>query len=112
MSDLVTGEAVALDLRTAALPSRSVAAALDAAAQIALLVVIGLLAAIGSVDVSGALGDALRPPLAEARDDFADEHLDLEHRFVLRAAHPEHAVGWRRQTARLNPLLEQALRIP
>lgn len=59
MSDLVTGEAVALDLRTAALPSRSVAAAIDAAAQIGLLVMIGLLAAIGSVDVSGALGDAL-----------------------------------------------------
>ena len=59
MSDLVTGEAVALDLRTAALPSRSVAAGIDAAAQIGLLVVIGLLAAIGSVDVSGALGDAL-----------------------------------------------------
>lgn len=59
MSDLVTGEAVALDLRTAALPSRSVAAAIDAAAQIGLLLVIGLLAAIGSVDASGALGDAL-----------------------------------------------------
>ncbi len=59
MSDLVTGEAVALDLRTAALPSRSVAAAIDLAAQLGVLLLLGLLAAVGSVDVSGALGDAL-----------------------------------------------------
>ncbi len=59
MSGLVTGEAVALDLRTAALPSRAVAAGLDALVQLALLVVLGLLVAVSSVDVSSAAGAAL-----------------------------------------------------
>ena len=44
-SALVTGEAVALDLRTAALPSRAVAAAIDALAQVLLLLLLVLLAA-------------------------------------------------------------------
>lgn len=59
VNELVTGEAVALDLRLAALPSRAVAAALDALAQLGLLVAIGLLATVGSVDLSGAAGDAI-----------------------------------------------------
>jgi len=48
-SALVTGEAVALDLRTAALPSRAVAAALDALAQLALLLALVLLATVASL---------------------------------------------------------------
>ncbi len=59
MSELVTGEAVALDLRLAALPSRAAAYAIDAAAQLAALLVLGLLVAVSSVDVSDALGSAL-----------------------------------------------------
>ena len=59
MSELVTGEAVALDLRTAALPSRAVAAILDALLQGVLLVVIALLAVASSADLSEAAGQAL-----------------------------------------------------
>lgn len=59
MSQLMTGEAVALDLRLAALPSRAVAAGIDLAVQILVLLVVGLLAEISSVDLSGAAADAL-----------------------------------------------------
>ena len=59
MTELVTGEAVALDLRTAAVPSRAVAAGLDLLLQTALLLVVGGLFAAGSVDVSEAAGQAL-----------------------------------------------------
>ena len=55
MSELVTGEAVALDLRLAALPSRIVAAALDAALQAVVLLIVGILLAVSSVAVDGAL---------------------------------------------------------
>ena len=41
MSQLVTGEAVALDLRTAALPSRVVAGLLDGLLQLLLLAAVG-----------------------------------------------------------------------
>ncbi len=57
--ELVTGEAVALDLRTAALPSRFVASALDGAAQLALFTLLALLAAVSAAGLSEAAGDAL-----------------------------------------------------
>lgn len=59
MSQLVTGEAVALDLRPAALPSRLVAAGLDGLLQLLTLAVVGGIAAAVSVDVSDAAVDAL-----------------------------------------------------
>ena len=59
MSQLVTGEAVALDLRPADLPSRSVAAAVDAALQLVALVVVGAIATAVSFDVSEAAAAAL-----------------------------------------------------
>ena len=59
MSQLVTGEAVALDLRTAALPSRMVAGLVDGLAQLVLLAVIGGIATAVSVDVSSAAAAAL-----------------------------------------------------
>ena len=59
MSQLVTGEAVALDLRRAALPSRVVAAAVDAVLQLVVLAVVGGIATAVSLDVSSALVDAL-----------------------------------------------------
>ena len=59
MSELVTGEAVALDLRTAALPSRALAAALDLLLQVLLLVVVALAFTWSSVGLSSAVGDAL-----------------------------------------------------
>ncbi len=59
MSQLVTGEAVALDLRTAALPSRLVAAAIDALAQLLVLAVVGGIATAVSFDLSAAAVDAL-----------------------------------------------------
>ena len=59
MSQLVTGEAVALDLRPAALPSRIVAAAVDAALQLLVLVVVGAIATAVSLDVSEAAAAAL-----------------------------------------------------
>lgn len=59
MSQLVTGEAVALDLRPAALPSRVVAGAVDALGQLLLLLVAGALATAASLDVSDAAGQAL-----------------------------------------------------
>ncbi len=52
-SQLVTGEAVALDLRTAAVPSRAVAAGIDALAQVVLLV------GLGFAVVSGMSGSSL-----------------------------------------------------
>jgi len=51
---LVTGEAVALDLRPAALPSRLVAAFLDSILQLVVLVVVGGLATAASIDLSPA----------------------------------------------------------
>lgn len=59
MSQLVTGEAVALDLRPAALPSRVVAGAVDAALQLVVLAVLGGLATAVSLDVSAAAAAAL-----------------------------------------------------
>ena len=59
MSQLVTGEAVALDLRTAALPSRFVAGLLDGLLQLALLAAVGGIATAVSLDVSSALAAAL-----------------------------------------------------
>ncbi len=59
MSQLVTGEAVALDLRPAALPSRVLAGALDALLQLVLLLVVGGIAAAVSFDVSPAGAAAL-----------------------------------------------------
>lgn len=58
-SPLVTGEAVALDLRPAALPSRVLAGLVDALLQIALLAVVGGLASAVSLDVSAAATGAL-----------------------------------------------------
>ena len=52
--DLVTGEAVGLDLRPAALPSRLVAGALDTLLQFALLAVLALLAAATGTGTSSA----------------------------------------------------------
>ena len=60
MSQLVTGEAVALDLRPAALPSRLVAGLIDGAAQLAILLVLALLAVTVSSVVSDAALAALR----------------------------------------------------
>ena len=59
MSQLVTGEAVALDLRTAALPSRLVAGLVDALAQLVLLAAVGGIATAVSLDVSSAAAAAL-----------------------------------------------------
>ena len=59
MSQLVTGEAVALDLRTAALPSRVVAGLLDGVLQLVLLLVVGGVATAVSLDVSSAAAAAL-----------------------------------------------------
>ena len=59
MSQLVTGEAVALDLRTAALPSRFVAGLLDGLIQLALLAAVGGIATAVSLDVSSAASAAL-----------------------------------------------------
>jgi len=58
-SELVTGEAVALDLRSAALPSRAVALAVDAVLQIALLIVLALLAAAASIELSESAAAAI-----------------------------------------------------
>ena len=54
MSQLVTGEAVALDLRPAALPSRLLAGLVDAVAQFTLLAVVGGVATAVSLDLSSA----------------------------------------------------------
>jgi uncharacterized RDD family membrane protein YckC len=59
VSQLVTGEAVALDLRPAALPSRLVAGFLDALAQLLVLAVVGGIATAVSLDLSTAAVDAL-----------------------------------------------------
>ena len=59
MSQLVTGEAVALDLRTAALPSRVVAGIVDGVLQLVLLAVAGGVATAVSLDVSSAAAAAL-----------------------------------------------------
>jgi uncharacterized RDD family membrane protein YckC len=56
---LVTGEAVALDLRAAALPSRLVAGSLDAALQLVLLLVVGALAVAVSFRLSTAAQSAV-----------------------------------------------------
>ena len=59
MSQLVTGEAVALDLRPAALPSRLIAGSLDALLQLVVLLVVGFLATVASLSASPAAADAL-----------------------------------------------------
>ena len=59
MSQFVTGEAVALDLRPAALPSRVVAALIDAAGQFLVLLVVGGISTQVSFDLSEAAGQAL-----------------------------------------------------
>jgi uncharacterized RDD family membrane protein YckC len=59
MSQLVTGEAVALDLRPAALPSRFVAGMVDGALQLVLLLVLGGLAAAVQPQLTGAAAAAL-----------------------------------------------------
>jgi uncharacterized RDD family membrane protein YckC len=56
---LVTGEAVALDLRPAALPSRIVAGLVDVLGQLLVLLVVGALATAGSFSMSEAAGQAL-----------------------------------------------------
>ncbi|HET9138404.1 RDD family protein [Actinophytocola sp.] len=55
MSDLVTGEAVVLDLRLARLASRGIAFGIDVAVQAAVLLVIGILLANSSAADDGAL---------------------------------------------------------
>ena len=55
-SGLVTGEAVALDLRTAALPSRAVAFGVDALVQVLLLIALAMLATATSFSLSEAAG--------------------------------------------------------
>jgi uncharacterized RDD family membrane protein YckC len=59
VSQLVTGEAVALDLRPAALPSRIVAGIVDLAVQGLVLVVFAALSAAAALDLSSAAEDAL-----------------------------------------------------
>jgi uncharacterized RDD family membrane protein YckC len=59
VSLLVTGEAVALDLRTASLPSRLLAGLLDGLAQFTALFLLSIGVAIVGSDASGAAGDAL-----------------------------------------------------
>ncbi len=59
MSQLVTGEAVALDLRPAALPSRLLAGLLDALLQFLVLVVLGSLATAVSLSLSEAAVETL-----------------------------------------------------
>ena len=56
---LVTGEAVPLELRLAALPSRMIAGALDLGLQLTLFFAIALLATVSSVGLSEAAGAAL-----------------------------------------------------
>ena len=58
-AQLVTGEAVALDLRPAALPSRVVAGLIDAALQLLVLLVVGGIVTATSFDVSEAAAQAL-----------------------------------------------------
>ena len=58
-AQLVTGEAVALDLRPAALPSRVVAGSVDVLLQAVVLVAVGGLATAVSLDVSEAAAQAL-----------------------------------------------------
>ena len=58
-SQLVTGEAVALDLRPAALPSRVVAGLVDALGQAVVLLVVAGLATATSLSVSSAAAEAL-----------------------------------------------------
>jgi uncharacterized RDD family membrane protein YckC len=58
-SSLVTGEAVALDLRPAALPSRVVAGLVDAVGQATVLLVVAGLATATSFSISSAAAEAL-----------------------------------------------------
>ena len=58
-AQLVIGEAVVLDLRPAALPSRLVAGTIDAALQFAVLLVVGGIVTATSLDLSAAAGQAL-----------------------------------------------------
>jgi len=58
-SQVVTGEAVALELRPAALPSRVVAGGIDAALQLALLLALGLVMSLAAAGTSSAGGAAL-----------------------------------------------------
>ncbi|MBC7373817.1 MAG: RDD family protein [Frankiales bacterium] len=58
-AQLVTGEAVALDLQPAALPSRVVAGLIDASLQLVVLLVVGGIVTATSLDVSEAAAQAL-----------------------------------------------------
>ena len=58
-SQVVTGEAVALDLRPAGLPSRLLAGVVVGAVLLVGLLALGVLAAAVSLDLSGAAGDAI-----------------------------------------------------
>lgn len=58
-TQFVTGEAVALDLQPAALPSRVVAGFVDTALQVLVLAVVGGIATASSLDLSQAAGQAL-----------------------------------------------------
>ena len=60
VNDFVTGEAVALDLRPAALPSRIVAGLIDASIQVGGLLLVGALVLATSVDASEAASATLR----------------------------------------------------
>ncbi|MQS12489.1 RDD family protein [Streptomyces kaniharaensis] len=59
MSDLVTGEAVVLGLRTAKLPSRALAIALDLAVEFAALLVTTLVLSVTLIDLDGAAMTAI-----------------------------------------------------
>ncbi|GCE02570.1 RDD family protein [Embleya hyalina] len=59
MSELVTGEAVALDLRPARLPSRAIAMVIDLAAQVAVLLAVVWLVSLAVPVDDGALAAAL-----------------------------------------------------
>ncbi|MDH6711071.1 putative RDD family membrane protein YckC [Kitasatospora sp. MAA19] len=54
MSDLVTGEAVVLDLQTAKLPSRALAIALDLLVEFAALLLVSLLLSVALIGLDGA----------------------------------------------------------
>src|SRR5690348_3557469 len=59
MHALVTGEAVALEIRPAAVPSRLLAGSIDALAQLALFFIVGVIAGAVSATVSEAASAAI-----------------------------------------------------
>ncbi|MFH8387152.1 RDD family protein [Kitasatospora sp. NPDC018058] len=58
MSDLVTGEAVVLDLQTAKLPSRALAIVLDLLVEFAALFIVSLVLSVALIDLDGAAAAA------------------------------------------------------